>query len=351
MTKVRRRWRGAGVAAAVAAAGLAGCYADQGLPPGVDPVGSWPDVVDVNAAGVAAVNVDPGYGPGGGAYLLSEDGEWTALADLWPAATVPLSLSVASIADDGTVLGTFVDDERTSRAFALTPDGALRPTPVAPFGWNRATGAIDLNDTGSALLSGSVPHPFSASITHPLLWNTATGATRGLGLPLNARYATGVAINDTGVVTGTAQLNNGGSQALRWRPPLYAPEAVPSLQWSAAVGVDDDGTVVISAWTSMPDGESFNARWTTSGAIERIGLEATAVGDDGTIVGHAYAGGRFVPARLLAGATAVETLAGPPDVDSALEAVDGRHHVGNTATGAAAGGRAFRFPLPPEPEG
>jgi uncharacterized membrane protein len=340
-----------GVTAALLA--LAGCFVDQGVPPGTEPVGQFPQVTDVNVAGLATVttDVDPEFGNTYRAYVLDRAGRWTALGTLWPGQAGSQS-QAAAVNDSGTVVGTTRSQPAASgetvTAFVWDAAGGMRAAPPPPAGMTPASQGVDVNDAGLAVVDGSVPTPLGGPAARPFLWDTGTGTTRRLEAPFGSIQAYARAINDAGVVVGQAT-GASGQLAVRWSPPLYAPQvlATTGVTRTDAFDIGADGTIVGSGYATS-DNTYRPLRWTPSGAVEALPLYGVKLADDGTIVGAIAVGDKAAPARLRPGATQPERLPGPSlDLGFRVTAVDGTatHYIGETVLGD--GGRVYRsFPKP-----
>jgi hypothetical protein len=290
---------------------LAGCWVDVGTPDEeIDPF-----VVDVNQEGtIAAARFPFGMAPND-AYVVDADGEWTSLGELRPGS----SEFPTAINDDGTVVGlAFLTDPEVQPdgfhvPFVWDDANGMRPLmdyPPSPE-W-RYTEAMDISD------SGDVVGTRGDDSWH---MDLATGDITILAAPSGYTTIQAWAVNDAGVIAGTARAGDAAVPTV-WAPPTYQPVTLDILgaEVGSADDIDNDSTVAGTLWRN----DTATAAYWDPGTFEPHeltleGVEYPYIGgiDDGTII----VGGAIwdIPTGTF------DQLA---PKDSYLSAIDGPHIAG-----------------------
>jgi uncharacterized membrane protein len=144
-------------------------------------------------------------------------------------------------------------------------------------------------------------------------YDRTTGQMEPLGdLPGGgfASYAFGIQ-SDGGFIVGESESDTGERQACSWTPatgihPLgFLPTAAGVVRWSTAVGISDDGTIVVGSSRSIESGNGLQACvWVGGGKPQGLGdlaggaLQSMALavsGDGTTVVGRGYVDGPCGP--------------------------------------------------------
>jgi len=149
---------------------------------------------------------------------------------------------------------------------------------------------------GSGTVAGGVPLAAEAA---PI--SSAAAAMRVVELPGLPGYphTSPSDLNDDGIVVGQAT-GDLGARAVRWNRDGTATE-LPGLGGpSAAVQINSRGTVI--GHVSTPSGRQFPALWDASGRLTVLPslpgyqkTNASAINDNGTVVGTAYTGEYYEP--------------------------------------------------------
>jgi probable HAF family extracellular repeat protein len=223
-------------------------------------------------------------------------------------------VSPTGVSSSGTVVGQMSQSDLSGspqRAFRWTPDAGLTDLAVADPGTHDAW-ATAVNEAGQ-VVGQSYPRDRQEQVT-AFLWED--GAVTTLAPPAGATWAGAYDVNDAGQVGGFGRRADGGTVAVLWEPPAYAPVVLPApagpgLPAARAVAIDADGSVV--GWSDPFVAQSF--RW-ASGAGHPVtvitGMVATDI-DGGDVVGYVPGdqGRADRPVILEAGESAIEDLGGP----------------------------------------
>jgi probable HAF family extracellular repeat protein len=190
----------------------------------------------------------------------------------------------------GRVVGSLFVNSGGSRAFSWTEStGMVDLGTSSVFSDPSSLGAaIDVNDAGE--VAGNVSATQPSRVASAFTWTAAGGLDFG-------DTATAVAINNAGQVIGTETPASGPSGAVIWTPG-HVVAGLGSLGGTSgadAVAINDSGQVVGLSNNASHETDAFS--WTATGGMVDLGnlgggsSEATAVSNDGMVVGFGYASG------------------------------------------------------------
>jgi probable HAF family extracellular repeat protein len=237
-----------------------------------------------------------------------------------PGAEPDHRVAPASINAGGTVVGTSEAPElgsSSTTAFAWHPvDGSrvLEPLP----GSERADVA-DVNEDGTVVGASS------GDGIRAVRWEPGATEPIQLATPAGWSYARAVAVNDSGVIVGTAEdTGQFSGAAVVWEPPGYAPRVLPERGPTYASDVDDDGTVV--GYSAFRGESPVGLRWSPAGDMTELGDFTPVAIDDGDIVGtQGTTGSEWL---WPAGADAPHHLGTTPGRHTQVTDITGDHIVG-----------------------
>jgi len=197
----------------------------------------------------------------------------------------------------GQVVGESMMPDDLARAFLWDPVSGIQDLGLLPLPDHNVSKAIDINDLGTVVGISSIWNPTSYWIeTRTFVWDPVGGMQEiEVAIPGYEQYIMPNAINDAGVVVGTAytpSFGGGPGRAFRWDPVngatdlgvLFGPES------SYASDVDNEGRVV-------GEYDDRAVIWTErTGMVELSGLlpgdfvysVATSISDAGYITIQGY---------------------------------------------------------------
>jgi probable HAF family extracellular repeat protein len=177
-------------------------------------------------------------------------------------------------------------DSPTSSTFRVVDGG----DPVALESLDFVSSLNDISRDGEYVV-GTSRHFGSGSPEHAIRWN-ADGTLEDLGT-LGGSSAIAFACSDDGsVVVGVSSDAGGQSRAFRW-DAVGGMQALPIAgDFSEAIDVSADGTVIVGTTRSgvFPNTVSEIWRWTQSGGVQNLGgfqgngTEASLVSSDGAVI-------------------------------------------------------------------
>lgn len=177
--------------------------------------------------------------------------------------------------------------------------------------------ASDINDLGQVVGSFTT----SEGETHAFLWDSANGI-QDLGT-LGGSYSSAHSINELGQVVGTAAIMGDGQQhAFIWDSvngiqdlgPLYDPS---DFFMSVATAINENGIVVGHAlMTGAFVWNETDGMWDLGAELDEPGSAATDVNDHGTVVGYASSASGPTRAYIWSSDTGVRYLGRFPGEDS-----------------------------------
>ena len=187
------------------------------------------------------------------------------------------------------------------RAVGFSRDAQLRSQPVT---WSPQYGGVTQLAARPGVIGGRANAINNAGVSvgatgldatnmRVARW-TSDGTLQDLGVPAGARYAFAGAINDAGVISGSAE-RNGQQVAFRFQNNQFSYLPLPGASLSSSVNwINSDGVVVGSAngaWWS--DGTTSAYLADVPGAIAT--RAANGINDAGVVVGTAVVGLATVP--------------------------------------------------------
>jgi probable HAF family extracellular repeat protein len=222
-----------------------------------------------------------------------------------------------------------------ARAAAAEP-AAFQPLPDLSGGTSRGSG-YGISADGTTV----VGEGYDASGQRAVRW-TQAGAAEAIASPFSYAWQCS---GDGSVVVGTFEQP---PRAYRWTASTGAVllgDLPGGIEWSAALGVSNDGAVVVGKSNSMPGYEAF--RWTAAGGMQGLGdlpggafgSEARGISGDGLVVvgtGAAANGGEAFRWTASGGMVGLGELPGGAFDSEAYDASeDGTVVVGRSSSAAS----------------
>ena len=227
---------------------------------------------------------------------------WTAAGGMQDLGTLGGNFSQAqAINASGAVVGySYLADNSTYHAFLWTAAGGMRDL-GAPGGKNSVATAIN----GRGQIAGySVKRTSTGFVSHAILWTA--GVPRFLGT-LGGTSSDAEGLTDSGVVVGSAQLENGHYHPMMWTLAGGMQDlGTLGIDGGAAYGVNSSGEVVGTSGIEGHLDEPYS--WTSAGGMKDLlphhfyaGGSAYAINRYGNIAGWVNDATNAYPALWTAG--------------------------------------------------